>query len=228
MSSLSHTNTSPFVVFPAELIAKQRSYSKLSSSTHGSFSNLNRPLANFPPKDWGDIFLCPSKMNVDGETQLQHEEWKEVRRMIKVPDVDELHKLRLIDTIKRLGVSYHFEIEIEEALNNVYEHHYQYHQTLESTSLRFRLLRESGFSASSGNFSKSLTSDVKCLLELYEAAHLLVHGEHILEEALVFTTTHLQLAKAAGNLECPLSAFVSNALYQPLRKTLHISSSGSK
>ncbi|KAK9041652.1 hypothetical protein V6N11_016742 [Hibiscus sabdariffa] len=161
--------------------------------------------------------------------------------MIKV-DVDDelLHKLRLIDTIKRLGVSYHFETEIEEALHYVYDQlHCHDHQTLEATSLRFRLLRESGFPVPSGessillmtktfnkfkddegNFNKSLTSDVKGLLELYEAAHLLVHGEDILEEALAFTTAHLELAKAAEILEYPLSALVSNALYQPIRKAL--------
>ncbi|MBA0860859.1 hypothetical protein Goshw_021988, partial [Gossypium schwendimanii] len=66
----------------------------------------------------------------------------------------------------------------------------------------------------------SLTSDVKGLLELYEASHLSVHGEDILEEALGFTTTHLGLAKAAGTIEYPLSALVSHALYQPIRKGL--------
>ncbi|KAK9041662.1 hypothetical protein V6N11_016752 [Hibiscus sabdariffa] len=151
--------------------------------------------------------------------------------MIKV-DVDDelLQKLRLIDTIKRLGVSYHFETEIEEALHYVYELDCQDDQTLETTSLRFRLLRESGFPVpcetfnkfkdDEGNFKKSLTSDVKGLLELYEAADLLVHGEDILEEALAFTTTHLELAKAGGIVEYPLSTLVSQALYQPIRKAL--------
>ncbi|KAK8712353.1 hypothetical protein V6N13_147593 [Hibiscus sabdariffa] len=47
-------------------------------------SNKNRPLANFPPNIWGDIFLNPSKLNIDGATQLQHQELKEeVRRMIQ-------------------------------------------------------------------------------------------------------------------------------------------------
>ncbi|KAK8997393.1 hypothetical protein V6N11_020872 [Hibiscus sabdariffa] len=208
---------------------------KLPSSTHGSMSDQqNRPLANFHPNVWGDIFLNPSKTNIDAATQLQHQELKEkVRRMILV-DVDDelLQKLRLIDTIKRLGVSYHFEREIEEALHKVYELDLdcKHDQTLEATSLRFRLLRESGFPVpcetfnkfkdDEGNFSKSLTSDVKGLLELYEAAHLRVHGEEILEEALAFTTTHLELAKAGGFLEFPLSALVSHALYQPIRKAL--------
>ncbi|MBA0669748.1 hypothetical protein Goklo_025068 [Gossypium klotzschianum] len=66
----------------------------------------------------------------------------------------------------------------------------------------------------------SLTSDVKGLLELYEASYLRVHGEDILEEALGFTTTHLGLAKAAETIEYPLSALVSHALYQPIRKGL--------
>ncbi|KAK9041654.1 hypothetical protein V6N11_016744 [Hibiscus sabdariffa] len=209
------------------------SCSKLPFLAQGSTSTQNRPLANFPPNVWGDTFLNPTKMNIDAATLLQHQELKEeVRRMIPV-DVDHelLHKLRLIDTIKRLGVSYHFEREIEEALHYVYDQlHCHDDQTLEATSLRFRLLRESGFPVPSetfnkfkddkGNLSKSLTSDVKGLLELYEAAHLLVHGEDILEEALEFTTTHLELVKAGGIVEYPLSALVSNALYQPIRKSL--------
>ncbi|KAK5786704.1 hypothetical protein PVK06_041347 [Gossypium arboreum] len=66
----------------------------------------------------------------------------------------------------------------------------------------------------------SLTSDVKGLLELYGASHLRVHGEDILEEALGFTTTHLGLAKTTGTIEYPLSALVSHALYQPIRRGL--------
>ncbi|KAE8684234.1 Delta-cadinene synthase isozyme A [Hibiscus syriacus] len=200
--------------------------SKLPCSTHGSISTHNRPLANYTPDIWGDIFLHPSKMNVDGETQLQHEELKEeVRRMIRV-DVDELlPKLRLIDTIKRLGVSYHFEREIEEALHCVMSINTNMTKLsrlphFDSDCLERVDLMLPVFKDDEGRFSKSLTSDVKGLLELYEASHLLVHGEHILEEALAFTTTHLELAKATGIVEYPLSALVFNALYQPLRKAL--------
>ncbi|KAG4122848.1 hypothetical protein ERO13_D11G293700v2 [Gossypium hirsutum] len=208
------------------------SSSKLPSSTHGSMSNQKRPTAKFHPSVWGDIFLSSPTTNVDAKTKLQHEELKEeVRRMIKgVMDDELLYKLRLIDTIKRLGVSYHFEREIEEVLLNIYEHDYKDDQTLETTSLQFRLLRENGLGApcewfnkfkdDKGNFNVSLTSDVKGLLELYEASYLRVHGEDILEEALGFTTTHLGLAKAAETIEYPLSALVSHALYQPIRRGL--------
>ncbi|MFQ6635372.1 hypothetical protein Gotur_011645 [Gossypium turneri] len=112
-------------------------------------SNHNRPLANFHLCVWGNTLLSPpSKMKEDATIQQQHGELKEeIRRMVKVAmDDDLLHKLRLIDTIRRLGVSYHFEREIEEALHNIYEHDCNDDQTLEATSLRFRLLRENGFS----------------------------------------------------------------------------------
>lgn len=56
------------------------------------------------------------------------------------------------------------------------------------------------------------------ILSLYEATHLRVHGEHILEEALAFTTTYLE--SIASHLSPPLSAQVSHALRHPIRKGL--------
>ncbi|KAK8997394.1 hypothetical protein V6N11_020873 [Hibiscus sabdariffa] len=50
---------------------------KRPSSTQGSMSDQqNRPLANFHPNVWGDIFLNPSITNIDAATQLQHQELK--------------------------------------------------------------------------------------------------------------------------------------------------------
>lgn len=46
-----------------------------------------------------------------------------------------------------------------------------------------------------GIFNEDLSKDVEGLLSLYEAAHLRVHGEDILEEALAFTTSHLERLK---------------------------------
>ncbi|MBA0731520.1 hypothetical protein Golax_022857, partial [Gossypium laxum] len=168
---------------------------------------------------------------IDTATWQEYEELKqEITRMLMVATDGSSQKYRLIATIKRLGVSYLFEKEIEDALQTNFHHRkYKADQTLEYTSLQFRLLRENGFNAQSeifnnfkddkGNFKISLTSDVKGLLELYEASHLLVHGEHILDEALAFTTTHLELAQRIG-IERPLSALVSHALKRPIRKAL--------
>nr|XP_011462933.1 PREDICTED: (-)-germacrene D synthase-like [Fragaria vesca subsp. vesca] len=97
---------------------------------------------------------------------------------------------------------------------------------LYTTALRFRLLRQQGynvscdvfdkFKESNGTFKEYLTSDVVGLLSLYEATHLRVHGEDILEEALTFTRTHLE--SAAPRLSSPLSKQVTHALSQPLWK----------
>ncbi|KAK8489707.1 hypothetical protein V6N11_014355 [Hibiscus sabdariffa] len=205
--------------------------SLLSSSLPASISNdINRRSANFHPSIWGDIFLSsPSQMKIDPETRQEYEQLKqEINKLLMVATDEPSHKLHLIDTIKRLGVSYHFEKEMEDSLHDIY-HRYNADQSLQDTSLRFRLLRENGFNVPSeifnefkddkGKFNMSLTGDVEGLLELYEASHLHVHGEHILEEALAFTTTHLKIAQGDA-IQHPLSARVSHALNRPIRKSL--------
>ena len=69
-----------------------------------------------------------------------------------------------------------------------------------------------------GRFKESLINDACGLLGLYEAAHLRVWEEDILDEALAFTTTHLK--SMVEHLEYPLAAQVSHALYRPIRKGL--------
>lgn len=53
------------------------------------------------------------------------------------------------------------------------------------------------------------------MLSLYEATHLRKHGEDILDEALTFTTTHLQ---SMPYFSSPLAEQVVHALRQPLHK----------
>ena len=69
-----------------------------------------------------------------------------------------------------------------------------------------------------GRFKESLINDACGLLGLYEAAHLRVWEEDILDEALAFTTTHLK--SMVEHLEYPLAAQVTHALYRPIRKGL--------
>ena len=61
-----------------------------------------------------------------------------------------------IDAIQRLGVAYHFESEIEAALQRINRtwHHRQLDDAgdgVYGTALTFRLLRQQGFPVSSGN-----------------------------------------------------------------------------
>lgn len=51
---------------------------------------------------------------------------------------------------------------------------------------------------------------------MYEAAHVRVHGEDILDEALAFTTCQLELLKSDSTN--PLAAQVIGALKCPIRK----------
>ncbi|GMN29355.1 hypothetical protein TIFTF001_041304 [Ficus carica] len=56
------------------------------------------------------------------------------------------------------------------------------------------------FTNEQGKFNNALTSDAQGMLSLCEAAHLMVHGEPILEEALAFTTTHLKTSMTSSQL----------------------------
>ena len=63
-----------------------------------------------------------------------------------------------------------------------------------------------------------LISDVMGMLSLYEAAHLGIHREGILDEALAFTTTHLK--SATSHIRPQLAKKVTHALNRPIRKGL--------
>ncbi|KAL6316146.1 hypothetical protein AAG906_015976 [Vitis piasezkii] len=69
-----------------------------------------------------------------------------------------------------------------------------------------------------GCFRESLIGDVQGMLGLYEAAHLRVQEEDILDEALAFTTTHLK--SLVKHLDHPLAVQVTQALHRPIRKGL--------
>ncbi|XVF77152.1 hypothetical protein PTKIN_Ptkin14bG0018000 [Pterospermum kingtungense] len=190
----------------------------------------NRPKADYHPNIWGEVFLnCPDKQDIDATNEIKHEELKEeVRRMLLAPMENSNQKLPFIDAVQRLGVSYYFEKEIEDALETIYHDSNDVENDLYTIALRFRLLREHGFHVSceafnkfkdgEGNFKSTLTSDVRGLLELYEACYLRVHGEDILDEAIAFTTSHLTLA--AATLDYPLSEQVNHALKQSIRRGL--------
>lgn len=76
----------------------------------------------------------------------------------------------------------------------------------------------SKFKDEEGNFSEKLIVDVKGMLSLYEAAHLRTHGEDILDEAIHFTSTHLELIST--QLSPSICANVNNSLKRPLLKNL--------
>ncbi|KAJ4718963.1 Terpene synthase [Melia azedarach] len=196
--------------------------------------NSNRHSANFHPTLWGDHFLAYANdsMKIDPATREEYEELKQdVRRLITANTDEQVKKLQLIDTVQRLGVAYLFEKEIEGELEKIHDHLYIDSDNVNDVytiSLAFRLMRQQGIKISCDVFEKfkdeeskfkaTLISDIQGLLSLYEAAHLAIHGEDILDEAIAFATTHL---KSAVSHVCPnLAKQINHALYRPLCKTL--------
>ncbi|XP_071917176.1 5-epi-aristolochene synthase-like [Coffea arabica] len=114
-----------------------------------------------------------------------------------------MQKLDFIDKIERLGISYHFEDEIQNQLEQLFNLSTNLGRYLEydlsTAALQFRLFRQYGFNIScgifnqfvdpNGKFKDSLYSDLRGPLNLYEAAQVKAHQDKILEEVLAFTTT---------------------------------------
>ncbi|PHT64302.1 5-epiaristolochene synthase [Capsicum annuum] len=192
-----------------------------------------RPVADFSPSLWGDRFLSFSIDNqVEQKYAQEIEPLKEQTRSMLLASGRKLSEtLNLIDVIERLGIAYHFEKEIDEILDRIYNENSNfegdvYNEDLCTCALQFRLLRQHGYNISLKIFSKfldgngrlkeSLASDVLGLLSLYEASHVRSHGEDILEDALAFSTTHLE--SATPHLEYPLKEQVRHALEQSLHK----------
>ncbi|XP_058078575.1 beta-cubebene synthase-like [Magnolia sinica] len=89
---------------------------------------------------------------IDVLTKQRAEELKEqVKSMLS--DVNDcLQELNLINEIQRLGVAYHFEAEIKDALHKMYDAHINGNDVsddLHATALWFRLLRQQGCNVSS-------------------------------------------------------------------------------
>ncbi|KAL0357022.1 UNVERIFIED_CONTAM: (-)-alpha-terpineol synthase [Sesamum calycinum] len=159
----------------------------------------------------------------------------EVKKMLvqekELSTVEEL--LGLIDDLQRLGVSYHFEDEINQMLGCLYEQKYAggknnsegKERDLYTTALAFRLLRQHGFSVpqdvfdcfrnEKGDFDQNLGNDTKGLLQLYEASFLSKRGEKTLDLAREFATNFLQ-KYPYEKIDENLSLLVRHALELPI------------
>ncbi|XP_058081685.1 sesquiterpene synthase TPS2-like [Magnolia sinica] len=192
---------------------------------------IGRSCANFHPSVWGDRFvtLSPDEIEIDVLTKERAEKLKEqLKRMLRNVS-DSLQELNLINEIQRLGVAYHFEKEIKDALYRMYDAHINCDDVsddLHAVALWFRLLRQQGYNVSSnvfkrfkdekGEFKATLKDDIRGLLSLYEAAYLGTREDNILDEAINFTTEHLK--SAMSHLSSPLSTLVQLSLDVPLHR----------
>ncbi|KAL5766594.1 hypothetical protein ACOSP7_017211 [Xanthoceras sorbifolium] len=201
------------------------------AATTQTDQEIFRPLADFPSDIWKDIdntlFTSAASRTIEFDKIYggEMEELKnKVKEMLIAPTNDPAEKVNLINLICRLGVSYHFEAEIEEYLNYIFESQPTFvddnDYDLFNVALLFRVFRQYGvfnkFKDSDGKFKQTLSCDAKGLLSLYEATHLRIHGEDILDEALAFTTVHLKhLVDKTGS---HLAKQITKALEMPLHK----------
>ena len=68
------------------------------------------------------------------------------------------------------------------------------------------------FKENGGKFNESFITDTWGMLSLYEACHLRVHGEDILDEALTFPVTYLELINENIQVSPSLAKQVKHAL----------------
>ncbi|KAK5791931.1 hypothetical protein PVK06_033044 [Gossypium arboreum] len=188
-----------------------------------------RPLANFPPDIWGDRFLTLSfDISELNRCSRQVEVLKEtVKDMLMASTTDPLHNVLLINSLCRLGVSYHFETEIEQQLTHCFDelskliHNYGYN--LHAIAIIFQVFRSHGYNMSSDIFNKFKdengefkVSDTKELISLYEASHFRINGELVLDEACAFTTS--QLKSMVSRTSTHYAQYIENALYCPYQR----------
>lgn len=90
-------------------------------------------------------------------TQFYNEEFEalkeEMREMIAAEKMNMAEKLNFIDSVERLGISYHFVKEIDDQIHNFHNASPQMENTddLHTLALYFRLMRQHGHNISTGN-----------------------------------------------------------------------------
>ncbi|XP_056177481.1 beta-bisabolene synthase-like [Syzygium oleosum] len=141
--------------------------------------------------------------------------------------MNQVAKLELVDGVQRLGLGYHFETEIKNALGSIHNNieDAQLSDDLYPASLRFRLLRQHGYNVQqdvlqrfmneTGTFNESLKRDVKGLLGLYEVSFHGLEGETILDEAWNFASKHMKDLNL-DEVPTTLASHVNHALDMPI------------
>ncbi|CAI0468053.1 unnamed protein product, partial [Linum tenue] len=170
--------------------------------------------------------------------EVRAEKLKEEAKLIfaqVVADDDLVAKLELVDSVRKLGLASFFEDEIKEGLDHVVSFaigkpssHMKH--SLHFCALSFRLLRQHGYHVSQDIFSEFVDKptrsfmESKCcgdtlgLVELFEASHLGLEHEDIMEEANRFSARILKSSYPSLLLhhDKDLAECVAHALELPI------------
>ncbi|WZZ13663.1 hypothetical protein YC2023_106752 [Brassica napus] len=199
----------------------------------------NRKFKKLAPSEWGHQFV---------DAHVDVSEIDSLGREIEAlkPKVEDLFlsssgvnstkkNILFIYLLVSLGLAYHFEAEIEEKLKEGFkmiEEMLSGEDDLHTVSIIFWVFRTYGHNVSSdvfrrfkgdnGKFKEYLTEDAKGILSLYEAAHMGTMRDYILDEALSFAMSCLEMLVASGTCQPHLSRRIQNALGQPQHKNAEI------
>ncbi|XP_048127387.1 beta-bisabolene synthase-like [Rhodamnia argentea] len=230
-SSIRHGQPSPsFFRHPRSSFPSSASSGARPVTCTSTFKNqeIVRRSANWKPNVWDYDFLQSLSVDCTEDNYTEQvQRFKEDVEGLFDGEMNQVAKLEFIDAVQRLGLGYHFEMEIKNALssiNNAIEDA-QLLDRLYTTTLRFRLLGQHGYNVpqdvfrkfmnKTDTFDESLNMDVKGLLGLYEASFHGLEGETILDEARNFASKHLKDLNL-DELPAILASHVSHALDMPI------------
>ncbi|CAE6066849.1 unnamed protein product [Arabidopsis arenosa] len=152
-------------------------------------ADLRRRSGNYQPSPWDHCYLLSIENKYASEKEVINRDVlkEKVKMMFDVEKKSRLEQLELIDDLQKLGVSYHFELDINDTLTdfhlknerNVWKCDKE--EDLHAISLEFRLLRQHGFDVSENIFDVIIdkiesntfkSNGIKGIIYLYEASFL--------------------------------------------------------
>ncbi|EXC24794.1 Myrcene synthase [Morus notabilis] len=212
----------PAAPFPTSSIQRLRSTTRVLASSRvqcvadnsKQVSNINgeniaRRSANYQPPLWKFDYVqslgtqyTKESLYAERVENLKDEE----REILKTLEGDHIAQLEHIDILQRLGISYHFEAEIQSVLEEIYTNYNNMYSkknmNLYATALEFRILRQHGYQIPQEVFNafrdektgKFSTDDhtMAAMLSLYEASFHMVEVSHALELPLHWRTPRLE------------------------------------
>ncbi|KAK8964205.1 hypothetical protein KSP40_PGU021926 [Platanthera guangdongensis] len=163
-------------------------------------SDPARRSGNYHPTIWDDSYIQTLSVGFTEEDCLirRNKLEEEVRHLIE-KEKGLVEQLELLDNLRQLGLSYHFELEINDALS------------LQDLVNNFKNKKI--------NYNMNLEHDVKDMLSLYEASYLAVDGEDVLDEAGEFAAKFLDNAtkgSSVNKIPDQLIEQIDHALELPL------------
>lgn len=149
-------------MFPSLVTLRNVRRTNVSRNSTGSSANSHttmvvRRSGNYQPSFWDDNFL--QSLNSDYKSNAcknQLQKLKEDARSLLKEAANTSAQLELIDEFQRLGIGYHFELEIKEIHNtistSIRNDGLGFEDDLYITALCFRLLRQNSYKVSQDVF----------------------------------------------------------------------------